>query len=73
MIEALRNNAYSLLERIPEENLGRLVEIMRCMCEPDGACGNSREFLRLRELCRPVEGLDDERELAEWREARFLR
>ena len=75
MNETLRNSAYTLLGRIPEEKLYTVVEMLRgfCECEPDGGCGNSREFLRLMELCRPIGGLDEEMELSGWREERYLR
>ena len=73
MNETLRKNAYTLLGRIPEEKLYTVVEILRGMCDSERPAGNSGEFLRLRELCRPIDGLDENRELSEWREERFSR
>ena len=71
---ALRQDAYSLLERAPEDKLAALVEIMRGLEELAPKTRreeNSEAFKRLEELCRPIPGLDEEKELAEWREEKF--
>ena len=74
---ALRQDAYSLLERVPEDKLAALVEIMRGL---EGLAPktrreeNSEAFKRLQELVDsfpPVTDLDEEKELKEWREEKF--
>ena len=70
----LKKDAYSLLERIPAEKLIFLVEIMRGMDgleAPKKVTENSPAFRRLMELRRPIPDLDEEKELAEWREEKF--
>ena len=71
---ALRRDAYSLLDRVPEDKLAFLVEIMRGMdglTPPGKAAGNSPAFHRLMALRRPIPDLDEEKELARWREEKF--
>ena len=74
---ALRQDAYSLLERIPEDKLAALVEIMRGiegLAPKTRREENSEAFKRLQELVDsfpPVTDLDPEKELAEWREEKF--
>ena len=71
---ALRRDAYSLLERVPEDKLSALIDIMRGIegLTPKKKRGeNSEAFKRLQQLCRPVPDLDEKKELAEWREEKF--
>ena len=71
---ALRQDAYSLLERMPDEKLMIVIQFMRSINEPaprKKRGENSEAFKRLEQLCRPIPGLDEEKELAEWREEKF--
>ena len=74
---ALRQDAYSLLERVPDDKLPFLVDIMRGIegLAPKKKRGeNSEAFKRLQELVDshpPITDLDDKKELAEWREEKF--
>ena len=65
---ALRQDAYSLLERMPDEKLMILIQFMQSIDEPaprKRRGENSDAFKRL------IPGLDEEKELAEWREEKF--
>ncbi len=71
---SLRKDAYSLLDRMPEDKLLFLVQIMKGFDKlppPKKSTGNSPAFLRLMELRRPIPDLDEEKELAQWREEKF--
>lgn len=70
---ALREDAYRLLERMPEDKLYFLVDIMRGIDNlvREKPTGNSPAFQRLMELRRPIPDLDEEKELASWREEKF--
>ena len=71
---ALRRDAHSLLERMPEEKLAFLVEIMKEIdgtTPPQPVADNSPAFRRLMALRRPLPDLDEAKELARWREERF--
>lgn len=71
---ALRQDAHSLLDRVPDDKLAPLMEIMRGLegLGPKKKRGeNSEAFKRLMELRRPIPDLDEEKELAEWREEKF--
>ena len=74
---ALRQDAYSLLERVPEDKLAALVEIMRGLeglAPKTRRKDNSEAFKRLQELVDSfpaLTDLDEEKELAEWREEKF--
>ena len=71
----LRQNAYSLLEKMPDEKLERLIRIMKEMGEEDiykvDMAARQAAFDRLMELRRPIPDLDDKKELAEWREEKY--
>ena len=70
----LRKDAYSLLERMPEDKLAFLVEIMKGidgLTPPKQAAGNSPAFRRLMALRRPIPDLDEAQELARWREEKY--
>ena len=74
---ALRQDAYSLLERVPDDKLPFLVDIMRGIegLAPKKKRGeNSEAFKRLQEIVEsipPMPDFDAEKELAEWREEKF--
>lgn len=71
---ALRKDAYSLLDRMPEDKLAFLVDIMKGvegLTPPKQAAGNSPAFRRLMALRRPIPDLDEAKELAQWREEKF--
>ena len=71
---ALRKDAYSLLDRMPEDKLAFLVDIMKGvegLTPPKQAAGNSPAFHRLMALRRPIPDLDEAKELAQWREEKF--
>lgn len=71
---ALRRDAYSLLDRMPEDKLLFLVEIMKGiegLTPPKKATENSPAFRRLMELRRPIPDLNEENELTQWREEKF--
>lgn len=71
---AMRQDAHSLLDRVPDDKLPFLVEIMYGIegLTPQKKRGeNSEAFKRLEQLRRPIPNLDDEKELAEWREEKF--
>ena len=73
-IVSLRQDAHSLLDRVPDDKLPFLVEIMYGIegLTPKKKRGeNSEAFKRLMELRRPIPDLDEEKELAEWREEKF--
>ena len=73
-ILALRQDAYAILERLPEWKLQELLPYLRSMDEPaprKKRGENSESFKRLMELVRPIPDLDEEKELAEWREEKF--
>lgn len=73
-IAVLRQDAHALLDRAPDDKLAPLMEVMRGLegLAPKKKRGkNSETFKRLMELRRPVPDLDEEKELAEWREEKF--
>lgn len=71
---ALRQDAYALLERIPENKLYFIVEIMRDIerIYTDGAKREpSSDFQELEKLCRPIPDLDYDKELDDWRREKY--
>ncbi len=73
-VTAIRADAYNLLERMPEETLFSLVEMMRGIEDirlRKKTEGNSPAFHRLMSICRPMPGLNEKKELASWREEKF--
>lgn len=75
---AMRRDAYSILERLPEWRLKELLSYLRSIDEPEDIEAVRKRkheaFLRLEELRRSfpsMPDLDDEKELAEWREEKF--
>ena len=77
VIAILRQDAHALLDRVPDDKLSPLIEIMRGL---EGLAPkkkreeNSEAFKRLQELVDsfpPMPDLDEKKELAEWREERF--
>ena len=74
-ILALRQDAYSILERLPEWKLKELLSYLQSIDEPEDMEAVRKKkheaFLRLEQLRRPIPDLDDEKELAEWREEKF--
>ena len=71
---ALRQDAYTLLERMPENKLYFLVDIMRGienLYEREESRENSPAFRKLISLCHPIANVDEKAELASWREERF--
>lgn len=75
---AMRYEAYSILQRLPEKKLQEALSYLRSIDEPeDMEAVRKRKheaFLRLEELRRsfpPMPDLDEEKELAEWREEKF--
>lgn len=70
----IKEDAFALLNRIPEDKLYFLVEIMRGLdglYSRERASENSPAFQKLVKLCRPIPDLDEEKELASWREEKF--
>ena len=63
------------MERVPEEKLMTLIRFMRDMKDDSARKLDLQErraaFERLEQLCRPIPDLDEEKELAEWREEKF--
>ena len=73
-MSALRQEAHSLLDEIPASEVSSLMRIMwgiRDLREPKIRRENSEAFKRLEQLIRPIPGLDEEKELAEWREEKY--
>ena len=78
---ALRQDAYSLLERVPDDKLFTVVQFMRDMADNSARERKEQDlqerraaFKRLQELIEsipPMPDLDPEKELAEWREEKF--
>ena len=71
---AIRREAHSLLDEIPASELSSLTGIMwgiQNLAEPKIRTENSESFKRLEQLIRPIPGLDEEKELAEWREEKY--
>ena len=74
-IGAMRYEAYSILERLPEGKMKELLPYLRSIDEPEDIeevrKRKHEAFLRLEQLRRPIPDLDEEKELAEWREEKF--
>ena len=75
-INALRNDAHILLDRISDENLSQIVVILRDMenGQPDEQTrknAHSEAFRQLEALRCSIPNLDYDKELAEWREEKF--
>ena len=73
-ITALRKDAYALLGRIPDDKLVYVVEILKGidgLASPKRTSENSPAFRRLMELRRPIPDLNEEKELAFWRERKY--
>ena len=76
-IAVLRQDAHALLDRVPDDKLAPLMEVMRGLegLAPKKKRGeNSEAFKRLQELVDSfpsMPDLDEEKELAEWREEKF--
>lgn len=71
----LRQDARFLLEKMPAEKLESLIRIMKEMGGEDlykvDMAARQAAFDRLMELRRPIPDLDEEKELAQWREEKF--
>ena len=73
-VAALKKNAHSLVERMPEEKLTILVQLMRSFDEQerqDDMQARRAAFQRLESMIKHVPGLDEKKELASWREEKF--
>ena len=75
---ALRQDAYSLLERVPDDKLATVVQFMRNLGDDSAREKDLKArraaFERLQEIINsvpPAHDLDEEKELAEWREEKF--
>ena len=71
---ALREDAYAMLDRIPEDKLHFLIDIMRGiegLYPRKKNSENSQSFQKLMKLCRPIPDLDEDEELASWRKEKF--
>ena len=71
----LRQNAYSLLEKMPDEKLERLIRIMKEMGEEDiykvDMAARQAAFDRLMELRRPIPDLDEKKALEEYYDEKY--
>ena len=71
----LRQDAYFILQRLPEEKLREALSYLRSIDEPEDIetvrKRKHEAFLRLEQLRRPIPDLDEKKELAEWREEKF--
>ena len=75
-IAALREDAYTILLRLPKEKLrDEVLPFLQSIDEPEDLEAVRRRkheaFLRLEQLRRPIPDLDEKRELAEWREEKY--
>ena len=71
---SMQNDAISMIQKMPEEQLSALLVIMHAMHFNDQESEKGkkhRDFLELEQLRRPIPNLDPEKELAEWREEKF--
>ena len=69
----LRKNAFELLEKVPEDKLMLIIQIMQSI---DGIYDNEEQerenaFNRLEKMCRKADHVDYEKELAAYREERY--
>ena len=76
-ITPLRQSAFSLLEILPEEQLAAVVGFMerikgKAQTQPDDDMQERRAaFEMLERMVKSVPDLDEEKELAAWREEKF--
>lgn len=68
-----RDIAFSIFEQLSEEELKGFIALFRKAYPPknDGKTEKQRAFEELKSLIRPIPDLDEEKELAEYREERF--
>ena len=74
IMTTLRRDAYSLLDRMPEEKLAIVIRFMRDMDEQirlEDMQARRAAFARLESMIKPVPGLNEKKELASWREEKF--
>ena len=77
-ISPLRQNALSLLEILPEDQLAAVIGFMerikgkaRSRSEEEDMRERRAAFERLERMVRPIPDLDEKKELAAWREEKF--
>lgn len=77
-ISPLRQNALSLLEILPEDQLAAVIGFMerikgkaRSLSEEEDMRERRAAFERLERMVRPIPDLDEKKELAAWREEKF--
>ena len=71
---SLRKNAHLLVERMPEETLTTIVQLMQLYDEQEyqeDMASRRAAFRRLESMIKPIPGLDEKKELASWREEKF--
>ena len=75
---SMQQTAVNLIQALPEEQVAALVGLMQTMMNRNESVlveseemDSMEAFRELEKLCRPIPNLDDEKELAEWREEKF--
>lgn len=72
----LRKEAHQLLETVPEENLFAVIQFLqakriRQLSREQRITKNSTALEELLQLSKPIPDLNDEKELAQYREEKF--
>lgn len=71
---ALRREAIAMVEAVPEESLPIVINTIKKLQLPSADEEKRRKeeaYLSLRRIIRPIPGLDEKKELAEYREERY--
>ena len=71
---SLRKNAHLLVERMSEETLTTIVQLMQLYDEQEyqeDMASRRAAFQRLESMIKPIPNLDEKKELASWREEKF--
>ena len=73
---AMQKDAVALIQEMPEEQIAALLVIMRAMShEAQSKRGDlaarRKAYERLESLTRTIPGIDEKKELANWREEKF--
>lgn len=71
---SLRKNAHLLVERMPEETLTTIVQLMQLYDEQEyqeDMTAHSAAFRRLEQLIRPIPDLDEKKELEEYWDEKY--
>ena len=71
---SMQQDAIDLIQKLPEEKLAALLVIMRSIEVNEPAknlTARRRAFEKLERIRRPIEGLDEKKELETWRREKF--